>query len=142
MARTIRPTYGLSFYSMPHASFNPQSSSLCLLGLRELSNTSVSSNSIQWDRLYYRFVTWAGSLKGIVSRLLRPRISLFIFGLNSLLIVPDSFLSGRAPLCAPLSDQCRVIGTCFSALSARAMLFLPVLRALRGSIFFRAFVFS
>ena len=69
---------------------------------------------------------------------MRPRISLFVFGLNSCSSFPIVSYRDAHSLCAPLSGQCRVISNCFSgfaALSVRAMLFLRALRTLRGSIF-------
>ena len=86
----------------------------------------MSSHSFKWiaGALY---IICAGSLKGHCGQTIEAKNKLVYSWPQWLLIVPDRFLSGRAGMRGPLSDQRSVVRRFFSVLSVnsvRALFFL------------------
>ena len=77
---------------------------------------------------------YAESLKGHHGQTIEAKNKLVYCWPQWLLIVPDKFLSGRAGMRGPLSDQRSVMKRFFSVLSVGSVraLFFCVLRVLRG----------
>jgi len=89
------------------------------------------------------YIIYGGSLKGHYGQSIGAKNKLAYFWPQWLLIVPDSFLSGRAYMRGPLSDRCAFINRSFSVFSVgpvRALLFFVpfVLFVVKKSVTFRA----